>query len=95
MSRRREINNNAQRRFRQRQRDRLQTLEEKLADATRRIEDMKLQQAHYETHLQRLGDTQVGAAGSAKVQMPQTGWWSLAACKHGSGRRCSCSWPLL
>ena len=71
MSRRREINNNAQRRFRQRQRDRLQTLEDKLADVSRRFEGMKLQNAHLETHLQRLGETQVGVA--AYMQMLQTG----------------------
>ncbi len=64
MSRRREINNNAQRRFRQRQRDRLQTLEDKLADANRRMEGMKLEKEHLETHLQRLGETQVGVEGT-------------------------------
>ena len=60
MSRRREINNNAQRRFRQRQRDRLQTLEDKLAA-------MALRNANLETHIQRLGETQVGAAGICKT----------------------------
>ena len=72
MSRRREINNNAQRRFRQRQRDRLQTLEDKLADATRRMEGMKLQMANQETQLQRYSDTQVGVAGICNIIMDAT-----------------------
>ena len=90
MSRRREINNNAQRRFRQRQRDRLQTLEDKLAAMT-------LEKAHLETHIQRIGETQVGVVG-IRNYANATNWVLVTGSIHGwwgrDGGQQSCRRPL-